>query len=312
MIRASVILVFGIVPAAFCSADGPTFDVASVKIDDPRTRPPYAVTGGPDTSDPGRFHGLHMSMSALLTRAFGTRNTDQIQGPKWLNDSSGTIYYDINATMQPNTTKEQFQKMVENLLIERFHMVFHHETRGFPGYQLVVDTGGLKINEVTSDPNPSAADAKAVRGERGPDGFPAVSGSRTISQVAANGQHRMKYQERTMAEFISNLGFLIGSSQGRGVLEGFPQPRVVDKTGLTGKYTFILEYYDAGAAARRAPLRSGPAAADGPPLAASEPGGGISILTAIQKQLGLRLDKTADVPLDVIVIVSVDKTPTPD
>ena len=115
-----------------------------------------------------------------------------------------------------------------------------------------------------------------------------------------------------MRLFVQSLDFAVGRAQGKTLDDGFFQPRIVDNTGLTGKYTFILEYYDAGAAARRAPLRSGPAAADGPPLAASEPGGGISILTAIQKQLGLRLDKTADVPLDVIVIVSVDKTPTPD
>jgi uncharacterized protein (TIGR03435 family) len=117
-----------------------------------------------------------------------------------------------------------------------------------------------------------------------------------------------------MAEFVSNLGFLIGSSQGKSVLQGFPQPRVVDKTGLTGKYTFILEFYDAGTAALRAtlPMHSDAGSADTPPAAASDPRGGVSIFAAIQKQLGLRLDKTADLPLDVIVIEGVDKTPIPD
>jgi uncharacterized protein (TIGR03435 family) len=40
--------------------------------------------------------------------------------------------------------------------------------------------------------------------------------------------------------------------------------------------------------------------------------GGPTIFTAIQKQLGLRLDKTADVPVDVIVIDNLDKLPTAD
>jgi uncharacterized protein (TIGR03435 family) len=44
--------------------------------------------------------------------------------------------------------------------------------------------------------------------------------------------------------------------------------------------------------------------------AASDPSGATDIVTAIRKQLGLRLDKIADVPLDVIIVDSVDKTPT--
>jgi uncharacterized protein (TIGR03435 family) len=38
-------------------------------------------------------------------------------------------------------TKEQFQEMLQNLLVERFHLVFHHEMLNFPGYALVVDKG---------------------------------------------------------------------------------------------------------------------------------------------------------------------------
>jgi uncharacterized protein (TIGR03435 family) len=129
------------------------------------------------------------------------------------------------------------------------------------------------------------------------------------------GNQRTMYQERTMAEFVSNLGFLIGSSQGKSVLDGYVQPRVIDQTGLTGKYTFILEYYsEAGAAlANRFPARGNSDTANGSPPVANDPDdGGPSIFTAIQKQLGLRLAKTRDVPLDMIVVESVDKVPTPD
>ena len=122
-----------------------------------------------------------------------------------------------------------------------------------------------------------------------------------------------------MAEFVSNLGFVIGSSQGKSVLHGFLQPRVVDKTGLTGKYTFILEFHNEGSANLAnqfrsvLPARVDSDAANGPPAAASDPGSGLpNIFAAIQKQLGLRLDKTADVPLDMIVVESVDKVPTQD
>jgi uncharacterized protein (TIGR03435 family) len=119
-----------------------------------------------------------------------------------------------------------------------------------------------------------------------------------------------------MAEFVSNLGFLIGSSQGNSVLQGSLQPRVVDKTGLTGKYTFILEYYNASTAdlARQlkslALTRTDSATGNASPAASDPDGGGPNIFAAIQKQLSLRLEKTAEVPLDMIVIESVDKVPT--
>jgi uncharacterized protein (TIGR03435 family) len=226
--------------------------------------------------------------------------------------------FTVDAVIPPNTTKEQFQQMLQNLLVERFHLVYHKEKRDFPGYELVVDKGGPRFKEVTPTPVDSNAGPPAagpmMGAGRGADGFPAVPGSRVMGQInPRTGQERSKYQERTIAQFVSNLGFLIGSSQGKSVADGYPQPRVVDKTGLTGTYTFILEYYNQSTADLAAGLRPlAQADSGGSPLppAASEPEGGVNIFTAIQKQLGLRLDKTAAVPLDVIVVDSVDKVPT--
>jgi uncharacterized protein (TIGR03435 family) len=137
-----------------------------------------------------------------------------------------------------------------------------------------------------------------------------LAGPRTMSQERG-GLTRTKYQERSIAEFASNLGFIIGSAQGKNVLDGYPQPRVIDKTGLTGKYTFILEFYNATNAdlAARLAAQTGKAS----PAAASDPDeGGPTIFSAIQKQLGLRLNKIADVPVDTIVVENLEKLPTPD
>jgi uncharacterized protein (TIGR03435 family) len=46
------------------------------------------------------------------------------------------------------------------------------------------------------------------------------------------------------------------------------------------------------------------------PLPADSPGGEPSIFVALRKQLGLKLNKVKDVPLDVIVVDRVEKTPT--
>ena len=299
------------------SAQGPTFDAASVKLTGPDVQQPYTITGGPGTNDPRMFRAPRIGMLSLLARAFDV-SMDEIAGPAWLRDVASRNNYTIVATVPPGTTKEQFHQMLQNLLVERFHLVFHRESRDFPGYQLVVDKGGPKFKEVTPthDASPGAApDVRAMSSApSGADGFPNLPpGPRTFSQLGRGGQTRTKYQERTMAEFVSNLGFLIGSSQGKSVLDGFPQPRVVDKTGLTGKYTFILEYYSAGTAnlALALPTRVDSDTGTASPPAASDPDGGMpNIFVAIQKQLGLRLDKAAAVPLDMIVVESVDKVPT--
>jgi len=264
------------------------------------------MAGGPGTNDPARFHAPRIDLFGLLPKAFGV-SADQIVGPAWLRDVKSNSYA-IDATMAPNTTMEQFQAMLQNMLVERFHLVFHREKRNFPGYALVVDKGGPKLKEVppTPDANPGAASG-LLSARQGSDGFPDVPGPLTMTILSGGGLKRTKYQERTMADFISDLGFLMGSSEGRSVRDGFLQPRVADKTGLTGKYTFILEYYDPGHTPAGAPLFSPGAFSTAP----SDPdGGGPSIFAAIQKQMGLRLDKTADIPVDVIVVESIEKVPT--
>ena len=86
------------------------------------------------------------------------------------------------------------------------------------------------------------------------------------------------------------------------------QPRIVDKTGLTGKYDITLEYdceWCRSLTAYAAPGVSGTA----PPAPASEPSGAPDIFTAIEKQLGLKLTKAPDVALPVIVIDHIERVP---
>jgi len=290
-------------PVAAGAADGPTFEVASVKIAGPETPSSDKVTGGPGTGDPGRFHAPHIAMFALLTRAFGV-DPDQIKGPGWLT-SMGQPLYDIDAIMPAHATTEQFQRMLQNLLIERFHLVFRRETRNFPGYELVVDKGGPKIKEVTSESNSEEFDPKAAaRAPKGDDSFPAVHGSFTMMMVKpalGPGRERTKYSEQSMAELAKDLGRLIAAAKGLGPLDS--HPRVLDKTGMPGKYTFVLACLNPYAA-----LSAGAGASSA--LSASDPADADDVFAAVRKQLGLRIDKTADVPGDVIIVESVDKTPT--
>lgn len=291
---------FGIVAAFLYAgisfAEGPSFDVASVRLTMPDTPGPYIITGGPGTRDPGRFRDPGLPMYVLLRLAFGVP-LDRISGPTWIRQQ----FYDVTATMPPDTTKEQFRLMIRNLLSERFHLEMHKESRSFPGYDLVVDKNGPKVKEVTAHQRPAEDTAVpdmpgifpiSVSRADTPDGFPVETGPRTLERVnRSTGIVTTKYQERTIADFLSDLGSKIGFSQGRGIIDGYRQPVVADKTGLQGTYTFVLEYYSEGYA-------TAPDPADGP-----------DIFTAIRDRLGLRLEKTADVPADVIVIDHLDRTP---
>ena len=92
---------------------------------------------------------------------------------------------------------------------------------------------------------------------------------------------------------------------------------VVDQTGLKGNYDFDLDY-----APDEGPPMS-PAGVPPPPPVGGAPGGGegnvpsagapdisgVSIFTAVQSQLGLKLD-TKKGPMELIVVDHIEKTPT--
>ena len=240
MLRALSICWAGFLLQAQPAAKGPTFDVASVKLLSSDDRKVPVFSGGPGTSDPGRLH-LRVNMSLLLGAVFGV-SVDQIKGPAWLRDFSAMPFYDIVATMSADSSKKQVEHMLQNLLVERFHLVFHQEIGNFPGYELVVDKGGPKLKEVIPDANPIDDPQVGRSAPTGSDGFPVVRGRRTLSSRSGTVSQRIKDQEWSMADLARQLGFLIGRSGGKSLDDGFFQPRIIDKTGLAGKYTFILEF----------------------------------------------------------------------
>jgi uncharacterized protein (TIGR03435 family) len=263
--------------ACAAMAQSPHFDAASVKVVVPDGRGGGgSITGGPGTSDPGRLYARSTTIQGLLIKAFGL-GQGQLLGAA-VQPRVGGKFYEVTATMPPDTTTAQFQAMLQNLLVERFHLVVHHETRDFPAYELVIDKGGMKLKEAAATP----------------DDGPPPSGSRVIFSRAGVGTISMK--AKTMADLADRLATALLESQMIATQKmNSPSPRVVDKTGLTGRYNFELEY--------SRPLPPGAAlppdshAADLPDL-----------LIAVRK-LGLRLDKVTGVPVDVIVVDRVDEIP---
>jgi uncharacterized protein (TIGR03435 family) len=92
-----------------------------------------------------------------------------------------------------------------------------------------------------------------------------------------------------------------------GRLGGWTSHPIVDRTGLAGRFDFVLEFTPDMSRFQLPPGAAAPPAAGGPSDVASDPGSDAA--HAVEKQLGLKLTE-AKAMLDVIVIDHAEKTPT--
>ncbi len=105
-----------------------TFEVASVRLSNRPNALPQGGGGPGSRYDPERLHLESMPMRNLLMMTYGV-DRDQISGLSWLESER----YDIDATIAPGATKEQFNAMFQYLLAERFGLKAHHEIRELAG-----------------------------------------------------------------------------------------------------------------------------------------------------------------------------------
>ena len=115
-----------------------SFEVASVKPSGPGEQSWY--DGGPGPKDPSRLTITGHSLRILVTLAYGI-DDDQLSAPAWMND----VRADIAAKIRRARPSRQFRQMFQNLLLDRFRMQVHHETRVVPVYELTVAKNGAKL-----------------------------------------------------------------------------------------------------------------------------------------------------------------------
>ncbi len=297
---------FACLTAAMTLGQPKAFDAASVKVVQLASHPVFSNSGGPGTTDPGRIHLCCIGMFSLLMRAYDV-DLDQIIGPSWVMDNMGPNLYQVDATMPADTTKTQFQLMMRNLLLERFHLEAHREKRNFPGYELVVAEGGPKLKESRPKPDVAVPD-KPQMPKRSADGALALPPGPQMFTSLGRGMVIVQAQEKGIGDLVKGMGRLIAESLGENPNDfASRKPRVLDKTGLTLKYDFTLRFSCNGCQSGAA---NGAFAAPPGPTDSDSSGGLPNIFVALQRQLGLKLVKVKDIPLDVIVVDHVDKTPT--
>jgi uncharacterized protein (TIGR03435 family) len=295
---------------AACGAFGqpaatPSFDVASIKPAPPPTdgRLMIMMRGGPsDPNDRGRVTWENVSLKDILRTAYDVRDY-QITGPDWL----GSTRFNIEATLPPTTTKEQFAMMWQTLLKERFGLVAHRETKDLPAYALTVAKGGLKIQEAKDDP-PGTADGAGTGGPLagGPGGPGGPRGTRGGGPMR-NGMMMMRGNGHLEAKGIPIAQFVDMLSR------QLDRP-VEDQTALKGNYDIKLDYTPDESTPGMGMRMGMP-----PPMPRMEGGrdggdhppdtNGASIFTAVQVQLGLKLE-ARKLPLALLVVDRAEKVPT--
>ena len=112
------------------SVEGPQFEVASLKK--LKGFPSYIqnLTGGPGTSTPTRVT-MRSGLRQLFPAAFDRTWTELANIEKVPSD-----WYEFAATIREGATKDEYRAMLRNLLVERFHLRYHHETREIKSYEI--------------------------------------------------------------------------------------------------------------------------------------------------------------------------------
>lgn len=255
------------------SSSAQSFDVISVK-------PNRSVNSGSSYGDglSGTFTARNLSLLVLVEYSYDVKE-GQIEGlPTWADSEK----YDIDAKIDDGAAAQEkllsrderaklTRTRVQSLLADRFGLTLHHETKDLPVLELTIAKGGAKLSETAATPAPG-------------DAHPLLPGSIVIT--APGTERSIRSNQVPLAMLIN---FLSGVPEVSGRV-------LLDQTGLTGKYTFELKW---------APQHLSDAASSSDTIG-PEP----SLFTALQEQLGLRLESTK-APVDVLVIDHVER-PSPN
>jgi uncharacterized protein (TIGR03435 family) len=238
-----------------------------------------------------------MPLYALIALAYGkeciptAKHNLMSGGPEWLKSDLFAIQA-ILPDGSPVYTKKQLmdgevprlQAMLRTMLADRFKLEVHRDMKELPVYALSVAKAGSKLTpfqEGSCDPEPPAP-GQFVR-------IPTPAGQKKpCSRILGM---------RRAGNMILTANGVTVESFARLLALAFDRP-VIDRTGIAGKFDFLLESSTDGTT-----LPPPAPTPDGTPLVA-EPAP--SIFSAIQDQLGLKLDSTRG-PVEMLVIDHAEK-----
>ncbi len=273
-------------------ADPPAFEVASIK---PNNSGDGRVMM---QMQPGQFRATNITLRLLIRNAYQLQDFQISGGPSWM----ASDHYDLIAKMPdgfqpppgppaPGSGPGPLQLMLRGLLAERFKLTVHNETKDSSIYALIVARSDGKLGpSLKKSETDCAAQFAAGRGRgRGP--MPPPPGppqpGESIPCGIRIGPGALTMGGTPLSQFANSLGMFAGRI-------------VLDRTGLAGNYDINLTW---------TPDQMPRPAGDGPPPlingVAVDPNGP-SLFTAVQEQLGLKLDSQRG-PVEMLVVDRAEK-----
>ena len=273
-------------------ANAPTFEVASVK---PNNSGPGRMGG---RGGPGRIDMTNMPLSRLIRQAYDIHQTQIIGGPDWL-DSQG---FDVNATFTGDPAPERRRLLMQTLLRDRFKLTFHAEKRDLPIYALIMARTDKRLGEgLTRTPEGECLPrGAAIAGAQASTPGPPPPGPSPFDPNAKANCGQLVFGPGRLFGHGIPIDMFAQALGGLPVLTAFNRI-VQNQTGLEGTFDFDFKFANEFAG-RGGPFIPPPGAG----AVAATPGDEPALFTALQEQLGLKLDpRRANV--EVMVIDSVER-----
>jgi uncharacterized protein (TIGR03435 family) len=252
-----VAVVGGVLTAQTPPAARPSFEVASIK---PNQSGPL-FGGVPDAPD--RFTAKRVTLTQLVGIAYRVRDTQVLNGPSW----SRSDYFDVIAATPATATRADKLLMLQRLLVERFSLESHHETRELPVLDLTVARKDGRLGPRILPASVEDTDCN-VRGIPKPI-FPSAPPVQNCGMLVSTTS--MFLRGKTIEQLAQIL-----EDWGAG-------PVIVNRTGLSESFNLALEWGSDDPTDRTA-----------------------LFITPLLDQLGLRLVSTKE-PIDVLVIDHVEQ-----
>jgi len=250
------------------AAMAPVFEVASIK---PSKSGDVGFTMG--WFSPDQYTATGTTLQMLMLEAYGVEDHLISGGPNWFNSDKFDIEAKVDSSaagqlhrLSYDQFKLENRRMLQALLANLFQLTLHRETKELPLYALVIAKYGPKLQE-------------AKPGDTYPNGIKDTYG-KGHGDVMSIRRGQLTGQGIPMADLVQELSQQLGHI-------------VLDKTGLTGKYDFTLQWMSD---TNQAPTGSQQRTDNSPP-----PDSGLSLFTAIREQLGLKLEQQKG-PVEVLVI----------
>jgi bla regulator protein blaR1 len=256
----------------------PQFEVASTRPS-PRAEPNrfgFPVMASFRIEPGGRITAAQITLKELVWRAYGLQPFQVDGGPDWTTQDR----FEVAAKAGDGFTGgvDEIRAMLQSLLADRFGLAVRSESKEMPVYALVLARRDGKLGEQLRPSTIACAEVRARRTRARPpqaDTDPDCNLSMTLSGATMTA--------RFVGEDADGIARLLTGPDTQRV--------VINRTGLAGTF-------DGAFAFTPAPLPGFP------PLPGSE--NGTSIFTAVQEQLGLRLQSDR-APVTVLTIVSAQR-----